>query len=223
MFLETLNALKHVLWPTRCAACDILLPEPDVLLCGECADSVAPADSLQCPPDIEAACAAFRYDGAVQQMIAKWKYHEDYGAYHALLACLPEQLPRMRKCIALDACLIPVPPHPRRLRERGFDPVWQFANALQKALNHDGLHTVLRDDVLSRTRHTPHQASLSHDERMHNLDGAFKVADGFSAQNAVLIDDVVTTGATAATCAHALKLAGIPHISFVALAHTEKS
>ncbi|MBR4986852.1 MAG: ComF family protein [Proteobacteria bacterium] len=223
MFIETLNALKHVLWPTRCAACDVLLPEPDVLLCEDCSDAVQPAADFVCPDNIERACAVFRYEGAVQQMIAKWKYHEDYGARHALLACLPAQLERLRECIPQNACIIPVPPHPKRLRERGFDPVWQFANELHKLLKRNDIPTDFRDDVLSRTRHTPHQASLSHDERMHNLDGAFHVADGFTADHVVLIDDVVTTGATAATCALALKNAGIRHISFVALAYTAKS
>ncbi len=223
MFLETLNALKHVLWPTRCAACDILLPEPDVLLCEECAASVEADGKLECPENIDSACAVFLYEGAVQQMIAKWKYHEDYGAYHALIHFRPEHLDRLKSCIPQDDCIIPVPPHPRRLRERGFDPVWMFANALQKSLQANGIRTVLRDDVLTRTRHTPHQASLSHDQRMHNLDGAFQVAEGFSAPHVTLIDDVVTTGATAATCAAALKHAGIEHISFVALAHTAKT
>ncbi|MBO4351436.1 MAG: ComF family protein [Proteobacteria bacterium] len=222
MFLETLDALKHVIWPTRCASCDVLLPQPKDLLCEECRASVLEAPQIPLSEPIDCACAIFRYEGAVQNMIAKWKYHEDYSAQKALLSFLPENIERLKPFIPDNACLIPVPPHPRRLRERGFDPVWTFAEKLHKILVQSGIHTDFRDDVLTRTRHTPHQAGLTHDERVHNLDGAFKVSEKFAPQKVILIDDVTTTGATAAACATTLKAAGAPWVGFVALAHAVK-
>ena len=221
MFIETLDALKHVIWPTRCAACDVLLDQPKDLLCQECRGSVLDAPQIPLPEHTDSACAIFRYEGAVQNMIAKWKYHEDYGAQNALLAFLPEQAERLKPFIPDGACMIPVPPHPRRLRERGFDPVWTFAEKLHKVLKECGISTDFRDDLLTRTRHTPHQAGLSHDERLHNLDGAFKVAEPIT-KKIILLDDVTTTGATAAACAQTLKTAGAPWVGFVALAHAVK-
>ena len=219
MFLETLDALKHLLWPTRCAACDVLLPDAHERLCGECRGSVLGAPTVEAPDGIDAAFALFRYEGAVQTLIARWKYHEDYGAQDALLAFLPSAVASICAAVPENAVIIPVPPHPRRLRERGFDPVWTFASQLHRAFEGAGLHTEFCDDVLVRTRHTPHQAGLSHDERMHNLDGAFTVADGFAAHDVILVDDVTTTGATAAACATVLRKSGVEWIGFLALAH----
>ncbi len=223
MLIETLDALKHLLWPTRCASCDVLLAEPSRLICEECGSSIEAAPEVPIPEHVDAACAVFRYEGAVQSMISKWKYHEDYAAQKAVLSSLTDHVDRLRKFIPEGAVLIPVPPHPRRLRERGFDPVWTFAARLHKILEEAQIHTEFRDDVLIRTRHTAHQAALSHDERMHNLDGAFHVAEDFHAEKAVLIDDVMTTGATASTCAAILKESSVEWLSFIALAHTVKS
>ena len=222
MFLETLDALKHVIWPTRCAACDVLLAQPKDLLCEECRTSILDAPQIPLPDHLDCACALFRYEGAVQSMIAKWKYHEDYGAQKALLSFLPEQVERLKPFIPEGVCLIPVPPHPKRLRERGFDPVWTFAEKLHRVLAQSDIQTNFRDDTLSRTRHTVHQAGLTHDERVHNLDGAFKVSEKFEPQKVILIDDVTTTGATAAACAKTLKDAGAPWVGFIALAHAVK-
>lgn len=222
MFLETIDALKHVIWPTRCASCDVLLAQSNDLLCEECRNSVLDAPQIPLPEYLDAACAIFRYEGAVQNMIAKWKYHEDYCAQRTLLSFLPSQVERLKPFIPDGVCIIPVPPHPKRLKERGFDPVWTFAKKLHKVLKQSGLQTVFKDDVLIRTRHTAHQAGLSHDERLHNLDGAFKVSDQLEPQKVLLVDDVTTTGATAAACAKTLKDAGMTWIGFIALAHAVK-
>lgn len=223
MLIETLDALRHLLWPTRCASCDVLLTEPSRLMCSECYASIEAAPQIAAPEHVDAACAVFRYEGAVQSMISKWKYHEDYAAQKAILSSLPEQVDRLRPFIPEGAVLIPVPPHPKRLRERGFDPVWTFAVRLHKVLEDAQIHTEFRDDVLTRTRHTAHQAALSRDERLHNLDGAFHVAEGFDAKKVVLIDDVMTTGATGSTCADILKKSGVEWLAFIALAHTVKT
>lgn len=223
MLLETLDALKHILWPTRCAACEVLLPEPACVLCDECKASVVSA-SRECQiENIDMAFSFFRYEGAVQSLISKWKYHEDYAAQNAILDFLPSQIEALRPYLDGVTCMIPVPPHPRRLRERGFDPVWSFGSKLHRVLENAGIPMEFCDEVLVRTRHTAHQASLNHDERMHNLDGAFKVAEGFHAEKVLLIDDVMTTGATGSTCAGTLKAAGVQWVGFVALARTVKS
>lgn len=221
--IQTLEALKHLLWPTRCAACHVLLAEPMALLCLECSAQIECAPELELPSHIDAAMALFKYEGAVQNMISKWKYHEDYTAQKAILSFVPDHLDRLRAFIPADVCMIPVPPHPKRLRERGFDPVWTFASRLHRILEKAEIPTDFRDDVLIRTRHTAHQASLDHEQRMHNLDGAFKVKYGFNARRVLIVDDVTTTGATGSACAHTLKEAGVEWVGFLALAHTVKS
>ncbi len=223
MLLDTFDALKHILWPTRCASCEVLLPESSRSLCEECQASVLDASGMPLPENIDWAFAFFRYEGTVQSLIAKWKYHEDYAAQKAILDFLPSHLEAIRSMAEGVDCMIPVPPHPRRLRERGFDPVWSFASKLHRMMENASMKVDFRDDVLMRTRHTAHQAGLNHEQRMHNLDGAFKVADGFAAEKVLLIDDVTTTGATGSVCAGVLKAAGVKWVGFIALAHTVKS
>lgn len=221
--IQTLEALKHLLWPTRCASCHVLLAEPSSLLCMECSTQVAQAPQAPLPPHIDAAMSLFKYEGAVQSMISKWKYHEDYTAQKAILSFVPDHMDRLRSFIPADVCMIPVPPHPKRLRERGFDPVWTFASRLHRHLEKAEIPTDFRDDVLTRTRHTAHQAALNHEQRLHNLDGAFKVKYGFKSQRVLLIDDVMTTGSTGSACAQVLKEAGVEWVGFLTLAYTAKS
>ena len=220
MISDLFEAFKHLLWPTRCASCDILLDAPDKQICKECSQSIVDPPEITAPENIDHAFALFVYEGAIQSMISKWKYHEDFSAQNALMSLISLRMDALRALNPEGICLIPVPPHPRRLRERGFDPVWTFASRLHRAFEQAGIQTSFRDDVLVRTRHTVHQASLTHDERLHNLDGAFELKQGFACDHAVLIDDVMTTGATASICAKALRDAGITRIDFIALART---
>ena len=219
MFSDTLEALKHLLWPTRCAACEVLLVEPDKLVCDKCKSSVAQAPDIPLPEFIDRVCPLFIYDGAVSNMIAKWKYHEDFSAQNAILSFLPTQIQRLKAMIHEDSWMIPVPPHPRRLQERGFDPVWTFATRLVHVLKEAEISVTFCDDALIRTRHTPHQASLSHDERLKNLKDAFKVVKPIQTQHVILIDDVMTTGATGSVCAQILKESGVSWVGMIALAH----
>lgn len=220
MFTDTLEALKHLLWPTRCASCEVLLDEPGALMCTECSHSIENAPEVPSPKNIDKACSLFVYDGAVRTLISKWKYHEDFAAQNAILSLLPQHLEKLHEFIPDNACIIPVPPHPRRLRERGFDPVWTFATRLTKVLKNADIPVSFRDDVLIRTRHTVRQASLSEDERKHNLDGAFKVRSKPDSEKIILIDDVMTTGTTGSVCAATLrKLASSQWIALITLAH----
>ena len=163
--------------------------------------------------------ALFAYDGAVSTMISKWKYHEDYAAQKALMSLIPGEIERLRAFVPRDACMIPVPPHPNRLRDRGFDPVWTFASKLCRIMKQYGIDIDFHDDALIRTRHTARQATLTHDERLHNLDGAFSTVGLLPNKKLVLIDDVLTTGATVSTCADTLRRAGAQWVGAIALAH----
>lgn len=103
------------------------------------------------------------------------------------------------------ACLIPIPLHRRRERERGFNQARLLADALGAELN------IPARTVLIRTRATEQQAALdSHDERRQNVSGAFRVRNASGIQNhtAILVDDVSTSGATLAEAAGMLREAG---------------
>jgi len=222
MIRDTLEALRHLIWPSRCASCDILLDKPEAFLCDECRKSMRFAGVLPAPEALNGAFSFFFYDGAVQSLISRWKYHEDYCASLALLSCANDEITKAAQNIQLPAAVIPVPPHPRRLRERGFDPVWTFssklASQLSTALSCDVPHL---DECLSRARHTVHQAGLSAEERATNLKDAFQTK-GSVPENIILVDDVMTTGATLTACALALRASGAQNILGVTLACTPK-
>lgn len=112
--------------------------------------------------------------------------------------------------------VIPIPLTKERMRERGYNPAAQLARALSPGKC--ALHT------LQRIRHTEAQSHLTRAQRLRNLRGAFVVAlaqrASLSGQHVILIDDVMTTGATLTTASRALRQGGAAQISVLCLART---
>ena len=221
---ENLEALKLLLWPTRCAACDVLLDDPSKLICDRCHLAISPAAPVPAPPaPLTSAWALFYYEGAVSNLIARWKYHEDFAAQKALFSLIPERIEALKAFVPANACMIPVPPHPHRLRERGYDPVWSFASRLHRILVQHALEIPFVEDRLVRTRHTAHQAKLSREERLQKLDGACAVQGTLESPCILLIDDVYTTGSTSVACAQTLMASGAQRVDVLTLAQTVES
>lgn len=111
--------------------------------------------------------------------------------------------------------VIPVPLHPRRLRMRGFNQSVVLAREIAKM---GGVPMIL--DAVVRTRKTSPQVGLQGKERLRNVRGSFAVTGRkkVESRKIVLVDDVVTTGATANACAHVLKKTGAASVHLIALA-----
>lgn len=128
-----------------------------------------------------------------------------------LAAFLTERIP-----LPLDQdVIVPIPLHRDRLRWRGFNQALPLAHALGRA------GTVPVDPfVLARCRPTPPQVGLGAGDRRQNVRGAFVVRDRERARDrsVLLVDDVMTTGATAHECARILRAAGARHVDVVVLA-----
>ena len=200
---DTLKALFELFWPTRCAACDGLVSKSPTTVCECCLDAIDKP-----------------------HLITRWKYHEDYSAQCALMGLVSNRIQEIKPLIAEHALLVPVPPHPNRLESRGFDPVWTFASVLAKGLQSIGCDAQLADNLIVRTRHTPHQAQLSYDERLKNLDGAFERRSEIPHAQIVIVDDVLTTGATISACIEQCFASASPDIHPIlalAIAHPEMS
>ena len=104
--------------------------------------------------------------------------------------------------------LVPVPLHARRIRQRGYDQALELARPLAAALA-----LPLRADLLQRIRATAAQSELDAGQRQRNLARAFAVADQAALPaHVALVDDVMTTGATLAAAAHALRTAGVERV-----------
>jgi len=113
--------------------------------------------------------------------------------------------------------IIPIPLFPSRLRERGYNQSHLLAEPIARHY-----HIDLLTNNLVRTRNTEHQTSLREKERWTNIRGAFRITDSsaFSGKNILIIDDLLTTGATASQASGALKHAGAQTVGVLALAIT---
>jgi len=152
--------------------------------------------------DIDGIRSVFRFEGAARQAILSFKY-KNVKALAAPLAQLLEGYLRAHHLPA-DA-LIPVPLHPRRLRERGYNQSSLLAGELSKLAS-----LPLAEGLLVRHKNTPPQTrTKSSEERQGNVAGAFVCRDGrMEGKRLLLIDDVCTSGATLNSCSIALKAAG---------------
>lgn len=207
-----LERLLDVLAPPACAACDAALATSAVL-CAPCASAFVPAEAMEL--DGLSVHAAGLYGGPLATAIQRLKF----GDRSDLARPLGELLRRLALERALEAdVLVPVPLHPRRLAARGYNQSALLARRLAKTLD-------AQVDTASLVRRADGRAqlALSRSERQANLVGAFAVTDprALFGRRVALVDDVVTTGATAAACADALLAAGASRVTVVALARTE--
>lgn len=115
----------------------------------------------------------------------------------------------------MPECIIPVPLHQQRLRERGFNQALELSRIISKQLN-----IPLNYSLCHRDKATPFQSGLSAKQRKQNLKNAFKVAKNHSYQHVAIFDDVVTTGTTVNELARQLKQSGVRTIEVWAIART---
>jgi len=181
------------------AACPVCaLPDTGGEVCGRCSRR---------PPAFDRTTAAYLYAFPVEQMVQALKY----GDALELAAWLGERL------VPPDGewdLLLPVPLHADRLAERGFNQAIELARPLARR----GL--VLRHDVLRRVRATKAQAGLDARSRRRNLRNAFVASGNLRGRRILLLDDVMTTGATLDAAAAALRRAGAARVANQVLART---
>lgn len=204
-------------WCLPCSASVEVLRPPYCASCGEPFDGEGPVHPcrrcLEAPPPFSLARAPLVYGGAVQEALARYKFggQEFLGReLGALLAAgAPDLDPARYELVAL------VPLHPRRLASRGFDQAAALGRAVARAHR-----LAFAPRLLRRLRHTPPQSRLTGAARVRNVAGAFEVARPREAlgRRVLLVDDVLTTGATARVCARALRQAGAADVAVLTLA-----
>ena len=174
-----------------CHSCAEPLPDENFLLCGLCCKTKPPIDST---------IAAYRFEEPLRTLLHEFKYQEGLYLSSLLAAFIHEALPSEAK---KTQCLIPIPMHRKRLRERGFNQAAELAKHLGRIL-----HIPIDTFNCQKITHTPPQAGLSGKERRKNLCNTFR-AKPIPYQHVTLIDDLITTGSTAFELASMLKKQGI--------------
>ena len=206
-------------WPSHalCHQCVAAFARP-VLRCPLCATELSTSACSACAqqaPELDACCVALSYTWPWTSLIAKFKFYND-AAWASHFALLMKSAPFAEDALLHAQVLIPIPLSKERLALRGFNQSLILAQHLgpQKT----------QSQTLLRLKNTAPQSSLKRSQRLTNLRDAFAVAPLKAAQlrgkNILLIDDVMTSGATLNFAARVLKQAGASHVGALVLAKT---
>lgn len=176
-----------------CSRCAIPLQAAGV--CGQC---------LQRSPPLVETCAVFVYGFPLDQLLPRFKFHNDLAAGRLLSQLMLDTLVLRPR----PEAIIPVPLHGSRLRNRGYDQALELARPLARRLR-----IPLLDQALVRISNTRPQSELDADARRRNLRRAFCPGEGaVLPRHVVLVDDVMTTGATLHSAAAVLHKAGVERV-----------
>ncbi len=201
-----------------CAGCTADLPRPSIA-CVRCAGPLAATagpdpvcgSCLRNPPPYVRSLAALAYAPPVDHLVKELKFDGRLARARLLGSLLAEYL----EGCGVQGCqrIVPVPLHPSRLRERGFNQALELARPVARRL---GLPIDTRSCV--RLRDTAAQSSLTHRQRRSNVRGAFAVQRRMAPERVAIVDDVVTTGHTAGELARALLRGGASEVEVWTLA-----
>ena len=231
MLKEILKLLVAKAVPAQCLSCNL----PGTYLCADCQGYLPYLEQTLCPVCTRAAvdgfthprCRSryapdrlfvpFRYYGVMGAAVRKLKYRAVTALADFLAGLLVEEMLESGFEFGRGALLVPVPLHPVKQLERGYNQSEILARSLGRMLKVE-----LANGALKRIRETPSQTKLKGKEREKNVRGAFGVNQKkgilFRGKDIILVDDVFTTGATLRECNRVLKRAGARFIYLLAVA-----
>jgi len=172
------------------------------LICGQCQKQ---------PPYYDCLSAVYWYEPPINDIITQYKYLNYWENAQTLIELCKNSFIASHK----DSLIIPVPSHPSRVRQRGFNAVYELVQLFKRQ------HNFYYDDKLvSRCKNTETQTGKTKAQRKRNLRNAFTVNHLIEHDYITIIDEVVTTGATVNELSRCLKNAGVKKVSVWALART---
>lgn len=194
----------------QCVICALPLPAAS-MVCGQC---------LKRPPAFDHVAAPWRFDFPIDSLITRFKHQSQWPLGRLLAEQLTRHLQHaFDEGLPRPSALLPVPLARKRLRQRGFNQAQMLADWLSPALK-----IPVRNDLLQRIQDTPAQQQLDAAARRRNLHQAFALPDEqpLRDQHFAIVDDVLTTGATAQALARLMKRAGARRVDIYCLARTPK-
>src|SRR5581483_1146899 len=228
--LNDVAALASLVYPPACVACASTV-EPNEYLCDACDDKITRivppfcarcsepfegaidqefrcANCAQREMNFEAAVAAYRSRGIVRRILLDFKYGRQVHLRHLIGRWLCAALNDDRLRGKTFDVIVPVPLHPARERQRGFNQAHLLAEILSAHMSTKHM------SILQRVRYTTTQTAFDRTERTENLHNAFRLRPRADVQGlrVLLVDDVLTTGSTLSECARVLKEAGAQSI-----------
>jgi len=234
---KTMKLLLDLLYPRRCLGCGVSAPETFRYICWDCWSDAAQVEAPFCDlcgdpvagavdhdficyscsaetPSFDGARSAARYDGVVGEALRQLKYEK-------ALWLAPDMAELLHNCLAAEYpghtfdLIVPVPLHHVRRRERGYNQSAVLAHELGRHMG-----CPVRSGMLRRTRPTATQTNLTAKERLSNVVGAFqhRRARQLADRRVLLVDDVMTTGATVNACAKTLKKGGAASVHVITAA-----
>ena len=211
---------ERALWllaPARCLLCDHKGDVGSVDICHHCLNAL-PRGTAGWQPGIGAIARVlgpWRYQFPVDALIKSLKFGSDRAAARLLGSLLAKE--RLTAGGPLPHCVVPVPLHARRLRDRGFNQANEIAQFAARPL---GLRVAA--GALRRQKATVAQSGLSLSGRLANPHGAFVATGALTGTRIALVDDVITTGSTAVAAAEALLAAGAAEVELWVLARVAR-
>lgn len=184
----------------RCPVCAVPLPQAEI--CGEC---------LRTPPAFDSAQAVFNYAYPVDGLLAAYKF----SGQLSLAQLFAQKILTRLDCETLPDVIVPMPLHAERLKQRGFNQALEIARKVGRQLS-----IPVDSGSCMRIRATPAQVGLTRGERLKNMRGAFYCANNFAGKRIAIIDDVMTSGASANALSKSLRELGAAEIQLWLVART---
>ena len=223
---ELAHSVVHLFYPRLCTGCSKPLLGSEDVLCVSCELQLPKTDyhhiqdndtglrfAGRVPYAHATTFAYFTNEGLLQHLLHELKYkgRKDVGEYLGRQFAKDLQQTDWAKTIDM---IIPVPLHPKKEGKRGYNQSTLIAEGMAEVL-----HIPVADKLLLRTRHTESQTQKTRAERVKNMENAFVVNTPLMLQHKhlLLIDDVLTTGATLEACANALRAAGDVKVSIATI------
>jgi ComF family protein len=205
----------------RCRLCALSLPAD--LSMGAASRSDVCVTCIRHPPPVDAALAAVDYTYPWSELITRFKFGDKPGwaPFFAALMLGSSGIKRALEVLQPEDVIVPMPLSAERLQTRGFNQAWELASALA---HQSGSRASADAQLLLRVKHTRAQTELKREARLANVRGAFQLdplrQPLLAGRSVVLVDDVMTSGASLFTAAQVLREASAAHITAIALART---